>query len=829
MRIGLGAILKRTGVAVCLHVLAGGAIAQVEGWDVDRLSREPYAMTVSGGISRGVYEAGVNEAVVEMLRAGNIESGGERFRLVAATGASAGGLNAFISALRFCESGAHGFEGNFGDLFSQAWDIQLDSLLPRRRSDYELLELRQGSFSPRRMRLGDSVLSRSPFLNTTRRLAEMIRQPRFRTGCRVSVALMVTKTVPELIDTRTAPIAGRSPVQRFVIPIVVRTRATTDGGHGYVEFASPDLRDRKLTSDLYHHLLLPESRDGIDLDDIIRAVLASAAFPLAFSQVAVTYCIADAAALGKETAACPEGYRKDTGKFIDGGLFDNVPMGAAVELLEHSQGASDIPGNYIYIGTGRDDPYETVPIGSTDGTRIEALTSQLGSVVRSVDTLRQQRLNDALLRLFADNPDRQFLMTRRTSEIVGNQLFGFGAFLDRSFFVNDYAAGLLDGVMNITDYFCGDVSGAAHRTERCPEGKVDAFVANYTWLYPDRRDSSCGRSPDVCGQIGAIVDAADVFGSIAPPPARTVPADVALALGPRSAFRELFDYAGIEGSEEQLESVALALERSKKADFQSFLQHLDTLRGRTDGVFRSLPWEFSTRVEYMISQRDGPWPYDLIAQLVYRLHSVESEAGGDLDKLLAAAWTIAPDPRSFGVGGWKPPSALAYSLFPDYLLVDSFQTGVALGWKYSKPLQELNCNRNRRISWTNLSCSHASLDLGAEFHVRRLANSAGEYNTNGLFLGVNIGRPASYLFSSWGLRVRLNADHPKAEDLVDFGAVFGSDHYTTTELVTRFLGDKFTVSIGWGDNPRSVSGGEASLRVGLTNLDKFLLMIPFLN
>src|SRR5437867_6883462 len=56
------------------------------------------ALTISGGVSLGSYEAGLTWAIVRYLRASDRVTD-----LVAVTGASAGAINALMAAVMWCE------------------------------------------------------------------------------------------------------------------------------------------------------------------------------------------------------------------------------------------------------------------------------------------------------------------------------------------------------------------------------------------------------------------------------------------------------------------------------------------------------------------------------------------------------------------------------------------------------------------------------------------------------------------------------------------------------------------------------------------------------
>ena len=85
---------------VVLTLLASASPAEEEA----RLE-DGYALTLSGGVSLGSYEAGLNWALVRVFRAEMREMLlRRRPRLVGITGASAGSINALLAAALSCET-----------------------------------------------------------------------------------------------------------------------------------------------------------------------------------------------------------------------------------------------------------------------------------------------------------------------------------------------------------------------------------------------------------------------------------------------------------------------------------------------------------------------------------------------------------------------------------------------------------------------------------------------------------------------------------------------------------------------------------------------------
>ena len=141
---------------------ARAALAALVLWAVPALARAEAAagargarpddavtFTVSGGISLGVYEAGLTWGVVRYLQAARAGEGPLLFRpsLATVTGASAGAVNAFVAAALWCERPEHrgGVDAN---LLLDTWlDLDLSEFLPRSAEKYSA---------------GDGLLSAAP-------------------------------------------------------------------------------------------------------------------------------------------------------------------------------------------------------------------------------------------------------------------------------------------------------------------------------------------------------------------------------------------------------------------------------------------------------------------------------------------------------------------------------------------------------------------------------------------------------------------------------------------------------------------------------------------
>jgi len=245
-------------LALAISLIAAAAPA-----DVARLE-DGFALTLSGGVSLGSYEAGLNWTLVRLfrddprLREVLVR---RRPRLVAVTGASAGSINAMLVAALSCETDASAARSSIDDnILRSAWlEVGLDSLLPE---------------DPRAYRPDDAVLASAalePVVEDVRR-ALLGGGMSFRPGCRLPVGLTVTRVHPLERDVGGLRVTS----QRSVLPLLL----DVDGG-GRVRFerqplpAAVDATESRLALADVAEM----GRVGVHPEVVLQSLLASAAFP----------------------------------------------------------------------------------------------------------------------------------------------------------------------------------------------------------------------------------------------------------------------------------------------------------------------------------------------------------------------------------------------------------------------------------------------------------------------------------------------------------------------------------------------------------------------
>lgn len=315
--------------------------------------RKRYSVAVSGGASMGAYEAGLNWGALYFLRHFSRDDpvlGGKSrpVELASVAGASAGGINSILSGLVWCtrEAQQGGLTNRIDDnLFRDVWlSIDINDLLPDRPD------------SPRYQK-GDGLLSRYSLAMAADYLKEKWNQPAFRPGCRLPLGVSVTRVEPAQLTVNNVNVQN----QRFVIPFELRV--LPDRTVGYYFNPTEYYAQRDLSM-----LVMPYGKQGPKFRIADRTIedvaLASAAFPIAFGRMRLTYCrlsveTFSSAHPGDDPAtipaasrlACPEGYVLTEAEFADGGLFDNIPLGLARKLAENNIHArkNPLPVSYLYI------------------------------------------------------------------------------------------------------------------------------------------------------------------------------------------------------------------------------------------------------------------------------------------------------------------------------------------------------------------------------------------------------------------------------------------------------------------------------------------------
>ena len=358
-----------------------------------------FSMVISGGVSLGAYESGYNWAIIKMLSKLRDSSPLVKPQLDAVAGASAGSINALLSAIYWCQKEdvplKNGVEDN---LFYETWaELGIEDLAIR-DSDPDNKS---------------TLFTRDALKKKAAAILKQMDRPIFRKGCEVPLGVSVTKVTP-IVET-VAGIKIRN--QHFSIPLTVREK----NGRLVIE-------NRKMPPSTDFYISIP----GIEhnTSKIVDVLFASSAFPGAFQQVKLTYIYKG---------------KKASHYFIDGGAYDNVPLQLAIELN---------PKASLFLFIDPSNMRKEPPLTKEEEKKAEEapvgfITTNALPLLSSVEILQSMRLYQAVNQYFRNNSHRKLIVTSRYHPITGMYLEHFAAFLDKNFREYDYFVGVYDAIYQL--------------------------------------------------------------------------------------------------------------------------------------------------------------------------------------------------------------------------------------------------------------------------------------------------------------------------------------------------------------------------------------------
>ncbi|MBA4158473.1 MAG: patatin-like phospholipase family protein, partial [Gemmatimonadetes bacterium] len=437
----------------------------------------PVVLVVSGGISLGAYQAGVNWGLVELIR----RSENRAFRdsisvprdtgrwhlppltLAATTGASAGTINSVLTAVEWCREPAYNRPED--SLFWKVWV----------RTGWEQL-FPSTITSPRVISPTDSAIyHRQYFQKQLFPLIEsLLATGTVRASCRdgVPIGITITKLAPDDLPVDRRGMI-KAATQRFASLMWLKPDSRSDTLR-FLRYESRRWNARAFGKLAY----LPTSggTSRIARADVFNLVQASSAFPYAFAPVEVEYIDAADRHADPRCDALYLGCQIRRAAFMDGGVFDNNPLDLAYGLHvdAHRQRAGpagpatdtilpDPQSRVLYIDPDvlrgklrterarRPDSLEFTPRGI-------GLLSQLFAVAFPAATQYElQSFARGLARDTSGGRDQWIRTTSRSYPIVGEHLGHFAAFLGRPFREYDFYVGIYDGFDYVArDIICSD-------------------------------------------------------------------------------------------------------------------------------------------------------------------------------------------------------------------------------------------------------------------------------------------------------------------------------------------------------------------------------------
>lgn len=426
----------------------------------------PFSLTISGGISLGSYEAGVNWALIDYMRKIRDDKSytGRKPDLKVITGASAGAINSVITAMLWLvdwnqiQDNENRAPDTVNDnIIRNAWvRVGIDDLMPKEDKlycnptmtcpDSATLETEPEP------KLADEMFARSAFKQSIVDIKKLLTYGKFKPGQFIDIALLATREEP--IDIEKNGIIVKN--QRFVFLLQFRT---DEKGNGHFESNKVDYIDPSLGTIVY----LPQNGmvDGhkiVEPHDLIRLMYASSAVPVAFGKVNLPYCSTEES--GKPVPECPPGTSLVSSDFIDGGIFDNVPIGAALllrkaRILQTKSGTEknhevEQTSFFFISSSARRNVSEPFRHPIWKKRRTFGIDGILAFVPGFIDSASDHELYTALRS--GDGHSYKLTVSDRYFPITGTYLGHFGAFLDSPFREFDYNAGVYDGIYDLAQF-----------------------------------------------------------------------------------------------------------------------------------------------------------------------------------------------------------------------------------------------------------------------------------------------------------------------------------------------------------------------------------------
>lgn len=391
----------------------------------------PPVLVVSGGVSLGSYQAGLLYLYTEYLRhSAELLQGkivGTELplpsRFVIATGASAGSINAFLAALSGCLPSPKTPEDS---LLYQTW-IPVGT------------DVKNGLYDPAAV-TGNSILSQTPLIAAVKRVEDLWKDPSTPWGpCKFQYGAPVTSLQARFVPVRAGlrpELSGNFqvplPTEHFLLTISNGERPAPPKIQAFVPSGYEQLP--------FYPALAVEPGKDIPVGQALDILRSSAAFPLAFSPRQLSY----------SWAGSDKRQHRDAW-FVDGGVFDNNPLGMALGFEKWTE-RIPLRGRILFINsdaisferssqrvlTEAPAPKGDGDLGATFGSFLNnylgvASNAQLLAAIESDDKL-PHRLDIPL----------------RTTEVPGEFLIAFSGFLEEDFRVFDFYRGMVDAYLHLT-------------------------------------------------------------------------------------------------------------------------------------------------------------------------------------------------------------------------------------------------------------------------------------------------------------------------------------------------------------------------------------------
>ena len=360
-----------------------------------------FSIVISGGVSLGAYEAGYNWAMIKMLNKVREKGKLTEPHLQSVAGASAGSINALLSAMYWCQKDSIPLKNAVDDnLFYETWvhlgieDLSIHGQDPENTS---------------------TLFTRKGLEKKGEKIIAHLNKPIFKKNCEVPLGVSVTKVTPIIEEVSGIKVKN----QHFSVPLTFK-----------VKHSKAVIENKKMPPSTDFYMSIPEIEK--DKNKLMNVLFASGAFPGAFQQVKLDYVYK-----GKRASHY----------FIDGGAYDNIPLQLAIELNKNTS-------HFLFI-----DP-SNMRKEVKDTTKQEEEQRPLGFIttnaiplLSSLEIFQSMKLYQAINQYFRKDSSKTLILSSRFHPLTGKYLQHFAAFLDPNFREYDYYVGVYDAIYHLAKSF----------------------------------------------------------------------------------------------------------------------------------------------------------------------------------------------------------------------------------------------------------------------------------------------------------------------------------------------------------------------------------------
>ncbi len=371
--------------------------------------KKDFSLIISGGISLGAYEAGYNWSLLKYLNYLKHHNKKSHIKMHSIAGASAGAINAMMSAMAWCRDAQNVDKDNMieNNLFYNIWT----------EVDFEDLFIDK-EFGTTDNKNKTSLFSRKKIEALSENIFEELNKPYYESECKIPFGFATTRVEPKISKIQDIEISNKL----FHIPLYLE---------GKNDHRAKVTDNYEISRDNTIHL----SHNGNPSKERVKkALFASSAFPIAFEHVLLEYFHHN---------------KFEKALFLDGGVFDNVPLDFAIRLSKEKA------DNYIFM----DPKHMRRKLPPKEIQKQDHISSPINSAVKLIGDIFSASESSILYNTLAEefgSKQKHIQISSRYFPITGKFLEHFGAFLDKGFREYDYFVGVYDAIVDSAQYMCNE-------------------------------------------------------------------------------------------------------------------------------------------------------------------------------------------------------------------------------------------------------------------------------------------------------------------------------------------------------------------------------------